>query len=106
MGLFKKPRTPKPTAQDIELESQQRKQINELTRESNQRLKRIKHGRVGRATLLGGGERGIVPGISAGGVRGGPGTASRPGRRGGGSGGSRGGGGPARRGIFSGGSRR
>lgn len=77
-----KPKAPKPTAQELELQRQQRETLDDLTRESNQRLKAIKRGQVGRRTLLGsGGELGI-PGARGGGPGGG-----RPGRSGGGSGG-------------------
>lgn len=73
-----KPKAPKPTAQELELQRQQREQLDELTQETNTRLKAIKRGQIGRRTLLGsGGELGIP------GARGtGPGSG-RPGRGGG-----------------------
>jgi len=81
LGLFDKPKVPKPTAQEKELERRQRKELDELTRESNARLKGIKRGAVGRRTLLGGGgARGIHSGLGGGGgSTGGPGRPSRVG---------------------------
>ncbi len=82
LGLFDAPKTPKPSAQEVELERRQRKAINDLTRESNARLKGLKRGTVGRSTLLGGaGARGILSGSGGGG--GSSGGPSRPGRFGG-----------------------
>lgn len=79
-GLFRKPKVPPPTAEELELRRRQRKELDELTRESNQRLKSIKRGRVGRRTLLGSGsELGIQRGLGSGGVRSRAPSASRPG---------------------------
>jgi hypothetical protein len=83
-----KPKAPKPTAQELELQRSQRQQLDELTRDSNQRLKAIKRGQVGRRTLLGSGSELGIPG-----VRGVGAGAGRPGRGGGGVGGAVGGGG-------------
>lgn len=81
-----KPKAPKPTAQELELQRQQREQLDQLTQDTNARLKGLKRGQIGRRTLLGsGGELGIP------GARGtGPGSG-RPGRGGGGSAGAGGG---------------
>lgn len=75
MGLFKKPKAPKPTANDRELERRQRSEADDLINEKNQRLKAIKRGRRGRSTLIGSGsERGIERGgVGGAGVRGGGG---------------------------------
>ncbi len=97
MGIFKKPKTPPPTAQEKELERRQRSDLDELVREENERLKAIKRGARGRRSLLGGsitsnaqGGGGTNPGGGGGGVRG----------RGGPSGGGGGGRGSPSRGIF------
>lgn len=52
-GIFKKPKSPKRTAADLDLERRQRLEADELTRDENERLKAIKRGRQGRRTLLG-----------------------------------------------------
>ena len=52
-GIFRKPKTPPLTAQELELERRQRKELDELTREENERLKAIKRGQRGRRSLLG-----------------------------------------------------
>ncbi len=77
--FFPKPKTPKPTAQELEVERRQRKELDELTRESNSRLKAIKRGQVGRRTLLGSNTtRSTQDGIGGVGVRNrGAGAAAR-----------------------------
>ena len=75
-GLFKKPKTPPKTSQELELEARQRKELNEITREKNERLKALKRSRLGRKTLLGSGsELGIDPDNPA--IRAGPSNAAR-----------------------------
>ena len=94
---MKRPKAPKKTAQEIQLEVRQRSELFELDREENERLKSIKRRRRGRRTLLGSGsELGIRPGLGSAGQRtGGAGTgggaAGGSGPTGGG-GGARGGG--------------
>lgn len=78
-----KPKAPAPTAQELELQRRQREELDDLTRDSNERLKALKRGRVGRQTLLGGGSELGIPG-----VRGTGAGAGRPGRGGGGVGGA------------------
>ncbi len=98
MGLFKKPKAPKPTQGQIALENRQRSDLDKLTREENERLKSIKRGRQSRRSLLGSaGIRGTDE-SSGGGGRGGGGFGGRRGRGGGagaGGGGSVGSGGGA-----------
>lgn len=90
-----KPKAPKPTAFEQDLERRQRSELDKLTREENERLKAIKRQSRGRRTLLGTSELGLMPGFGgavrgrAGGGRGG--GIMGPG--GGGGGGSSGGGG-------------
>lgn len=80
-----KPKTPAPTAQDVEAERRARRELDTLTRDENERLKAIRRGRTGRRTLLGSGsELGINPGLGAGGIR--PAGARGAGARGGGGG--------------------
>ena len=84
MGIFKRPKTPAPTAQEKELERRQRTELDELTREENERLKAIKRQSRGRRTLLGS-FRGTTTGSGVGGAgRGGGGTVARRGGPGGG----------------------
>ena len=84
-GVFRKPGTPATTDQEKELERRQRTELDELTREENERLKAIKRQARGRRMLLGsfinattavgrgggGGRRGGGPGTPAGGAGGG-----------------------------------
>jgi hypothetical protein len=81
------PKAPKPTAQELELQRRQRTELDELTRDTNTRLKGIKRGQVGRRTLLGSGSELGIPGVRAGG------QVGRPGRGGGGGSAGAGGGG-------------
>lgn len=83
-----KPKAPKPTAQELELQRRQRDELDDLTRDTNQRLKALKRGTLGRRTLLGSGSELGIPG-----VRGAGAAAGRPGRGGGGAAGSVGSGG-------------
>lgn len=104
-----KPKTPKPTAQELELQRNQRDEINDLTRDRNSSLKALKRTLGGRRGLLGSGSelgigvrgaRGGGSGSSSGGlgIRGAGGgiMGSGGGAGGGGGGGSRGGGGGGR----------
>lgn len=75
-----KPKAPAPTAQDLELQRRQRTELDQLTRDTNERLKAQQRGRVGRRTLLGGGSE-----LGTAAVRP-PGPAGRPGAPGGGGG--------------------
>ena len=94
-GVFKKPGTPGQTAQEKELERRQRTELDELTREENERLKAIKRQARGRRVLLGSFTNSTTgSGVGSGG--GGGGVA----RRGGGPGGGGGGGGPSGGGIL------
>ncbi len=104
--LFDKPKTPGQTAQERELERRQRTELDELTREENERLKAIKRQARGRRTLLGAFRNATTgSGVGSGAVRGGGAVARRGG--GGPAGGSAGGGGRTSRGILgSGGSQR
>ncbi len=54
MGLFDKPKTPKPTAQELSLERRQRRELDKLTDEENRRIKLAKRGAGGRRALLSG----------------------------------------------------
>ena len=75
-GLFDKPKTPGQTAQEKELERRQRTELDELTREENERLKAIKRQSRGRRTLLGSfSSAGTGTKLGGGGVRGGGGVA-------------------------------
>lgn len=89
-----RPKTPAPTAMELEAERRARRELDTLTSEENERLKAIRRGRTGRRTLLGSGsELGLGRGLGAGGLRppgGGGGT-----RSGGSGGGVRGGAGAA-----------
>ena len=76
-GIFKKPKTPGQTPEELELEERQRSELDKLTRETNIRLKAIKRGKAGRRTLLGSGSELGVDGLGGVGVRGGPSRASR-----------------------------
>ena len=97
MGLFKKVRTPNKTPQELELERKQRKDIDQLTRETNSQLKSIKRGQSGRNTLLGsGGPRGIRDDGSGSVLQRRPGGSSGGGGRRGFGGGQGGGGGAGR----------
>ena len=102
-GLFDKPKTPGQTAQEKELERRQRTELDELTREENERLKAIKRQARGRRTLLGSfSNAGKGTKLGGGGVRGGGGVA----RRGAGPGdGGPGGGGAGGRSILGSGGR-
>ena len=98
MGIFRKPKAPAPTAQEKELERRQRTELDELTREENERLKAIMRQARGRRTLLGAfSSGGTGTRLGGGGVRGGGGVARRgggpAGSGSGGGGGSRSGGG-------------
>ncbi len=86
MGIFKKPKTPPPTAQEKELERRQRSDLDELVREENERLKAIKRGARGRRSLLGGSitNIGTGGGTNTGGGAGGGGVRGRGGAGGGG----------------------
>lgn len=98
-----KPKTPKPTAQELELQRGQREELDDLTRSRNESLKAIKRSLGGRRTLLGSGsELGIRP-VAAGG-RGGAGGQGL-GIRGGGGGIMSSGGGSRARGGGGGGFR-
>lgn len=73
-----KPKTPKPTAQELELQRNQREELDDLTRNRNESMKALKRTLGGRRGLLGSGsELGIRPGGAGGGqaagVRGGAG---------------------------------
>ena len=86
MGFLKKPKAPKPTGSEIELERSQRSELDKLTRDENERLKAIKRRQRGRQSLFGSaGVRNAdeTLGNAAGGTAGGPG--GRRGRGGGGS---------------------
>lgn len=50
-----KPKTPKPTAQELELQRNQRGELNDLTRDRNSSLKALKRTLGGRRGLLGSG---------------------------------------------------
>lgn len=57
-----KPKTPKPTAQELELQRNQRDELDDLTRNRNESLKALKRTLGGRRGLLGSGsELGIRP---------------------------------------------
>lgn len=61
-----KPKAPKPTAQELELQRNQRTELDQLTRDRNSQLKAIKRTLGGRRGLLGSGsERGIAGGPRA-----------------------------------------
>ncbi len=79
MGIFRKPKTPAPTAQEKELERRQRTELDELTREENERLKAIKRQSRGRRTLLGSFLNATTATARAGGGRGGGAVARRGG---------------------------
>ncbi len=96
MGIFKKPKTPPPTAQEKELERRQRSDLDELVREENERLKAIKRGARGRRSLLGG----SIANLGGGGGGTNPGGGGGGGPRGRGGPGGGGGGGSPSRGIF------
>lgn len=108
-----KPKTPKPTAQELELQRNQRDELNDLTRDQNSSLKALKRTLGGRRGLLGSGSelgigvrsRGGGSGSSAGGlgIRGAGGGIMSSGGGSGGGGGAGGSGGGYGRG---GGSRR
>ena len=86
MGFLKKPKAPKPTGSEIELERSQRSELDKLTRDENERLKAIKRRQRGRQSLFGSaGVRNAdeTLGTVGGGTAGGPG--GRRGRGGGGS---------------------
>ena len=97
-GVFRKPGTPATTDQEKELERRQRTELDELTREENERLKAIKRQARGRRMLLGSFINATTATARAGGTRGGGGV----GRRGGGPGvptGGAGGGGSILEGV-------
>lgn len=61
-----KPKTPAPTASEIEAERRARRELDNLTRDENARLKGLKRGRQGRRGLLGSGsERGVTQSINS-----------------------------------------
>jgi len=92
--MASKPKAPKPTAQELELQRRQRDELDELTRNLNARLKAIKRTLGGRRSLLGSGRETGVDGSG----RGGSGSGGSSGRSGsaGGPGGILSGGGGAR----------
>jgi hypothetical protein len=66
-----KPKAPKPTAQELELQRRQRGELDTLTRDRNSVLKAIKRALGGRRSLLGSGsERGVAGGGRTGGAGG------------------------------------
>lgn len=84
-----KPKTPKPTAQELELQRNQRGELDDLTRNRNESLKALKRTLGGRRNLLGSGsELGIRPAGEGGRSRGGQAAGVRGGAGGGGGGGS------------------
>lgn len=60
-----KPKTPAPTAQDIEQQTRQRQESDTLTREKNLSLKAIKRQASGRTILSSRGDVGVKPGLGA-----------------------------------------
>tara|TARA_Y100000114_G_scaffold101537_1_gene94724 strand:- start:331 stop:633 length:303 start_codon:yes stop_codon:yes gene_type:complete len=90
MGILKRPKAPKPTAQELAVVDRQSRQLDEEIEESEKRLKAIARGRLGSASLL-------APGIntsgssarSTGSNRTGGRTGSMIGRSGGGNYGTR-----------------
>ena len=90
-GAFKRPGTPEQTAQEKELERRQRTELDELTREENERLKAIKRQSRGRRTLLGSFINATTIAARAGSSGVGGGVARRGGGPGAGGGGASGG---------------
>lgn len=86
-----KPKTPAPTAAELEADRRTRKQADDLTREENYRLKNILRGRGGRRSLLGSSGEQLALGIRQ------PNRSPGPGASG-----SRGGGGNVAGGVRSG----
>jgi hypothetical protein len=106
-----KPKTPKPTAQELELQRNQRDETNDLARDRNSSLKALKRTLGGRRGLLGSGSELGIGGRSPGGggsngsglgIRGGGGGLLSSGGGGGGGGGAAGGGGVRRGGARAG----
>lgn len=80
-----KPKAPKPTAQELELQRRQRDDLDNLTRDRNSMLKAIKRTLGGRKSLLGSGsERGVRSGTDRAGTGAAGGAAGAPGGRSGG----------------------
>ena len=78
-GVFRKPGTPATTDQEKELERRQRTELDELTREENERLKAIKRQARGRRMLLGSFINATTAAGRAGSGAGGGGVAQRGG---------------------------
>lgn len=106
-----RPKTPKPTAQELELQRSQRDDLNDLSRDRNASLKALKRTLGGRRGLLGSGSElgiGVRPQGGGGSSSSGGNLGIRGGSGGGimSSGGSAGGGAGARGGARGGGTRR
>jgi hypothetical protein len=53
MGFMKRPKAPKPTAQELAVEQRQSRMIDEEIAEGEKRLKAVARGKLGAASLLG-----------------------------------------------------
>jgi hypothetical protein len=78
MGFLKKPKAPKPSAQEQAVDLRQRRMLDEEIAEQESRFKALARGKLGSASLLGGAPRSREE--SASGARGARGAASSAGR--------------------------
>ena len=65
MGFMKRPKAPKPTAQEIAVEQRQSRMIDEEIAEGEKRLKAVARGKLGASSLLAGTGKAKAPGAIA-----------------------------------------
>jgi len=86
-GLFKRPKAPEPTQQEIASVARQQRMLDEETGQNERRLKAVARGRLGSSSLLAsataGGKASASSSGSSGGFRGGASVGGSSGNRGG-----------------------